>query len=318
MSKTKSFISTVKKIYNDNTAKVGETYTIRNATSNGAQAIGSILTRKNNKQNMPNSFYRKTYITPKGRVNRGSYAFEKRVLTNLGKTECPILRIKNSTDISLIFEMAKGGDLYSLVSYFEDTKTKMSEKQYILLLLQLLEGLRCIHDHGIYHGDIKLANIMLLHPFKEDTVPFIAFIDFGLSDYMQDGVCSKLGGTPGYMSPEIVRGSQYFDCVKSDLYSLGRVIDEITNHATYDYNANKWSSSPDETIVDFNMPTLQQYITDNLITPLSQLRNRPNWIDLESVMQYLKVVLENDSKRRKAKVQTAGHYRKTRRGKHNH
>jgi len=318
MSKTQSFISTVKKIYNDNTAKVGETYTIRNATSNGAQAIGSILTRKNNKQNVPNSFYRKTYISPMGRVNRNSYRFEKKVLNNLGKTECPILRIKNSTDISLIFEMAKGGDLFSLLSEFKASNTKMSEKQYILLLLQLLEGLRCIHEHNIYHGDIKLENIMLLHPFKEGTIPYIAFIDFGLSEYMDDGICRSLYGTPGYKSPEVVRGSQYFDCVRSDLYSLGRVIDEITNHAEYDYDANKWFSYPDETFVNFKMPTLQQYITDNLIIPLSKTQDRPTWFHLENIMQYLKVVLENDSKRRKSTVQTAGRHRKTRRGKHNH
>jgi serine/threonine-protein kinase len=101
------------------------------------------------------------------------------------------------------------------------------------LLGQLCEALQAAHQEGIVHRDLKPANLMVL----DSDTPYekIKVMDFGLAK-MLDGNpvnCRKVTdtgadfavGTPGYISPEQVRGEEIDH--RSDLYSVGVILFEL-------------------------------------------------------------------------------------------
>ncbi|HLK47801.1 MAG TPA: serine/threonine-protein kinase [Bryobacteraceae bacterium] len=80
-------------------------------------------------------------------------------------------------------------------------------------------GLAAAHERGVLHRDLKPANIMM------DRRGHVVIMDFGLaglSDQLQGDIRS---GTPAYMSPEQLAGTEV--TVKSDIYALGLVLYEL-------------------------------------------------------------------------------------------
>src|SRR5207237_3957004 len=99
---------------------------------------------------------------------------------------------------------------------------------------QLGEALQAAHAEGIVHRDLKPTNLMVVDP---DT-PYekIKVMDFGLAKLVESAVMpmynkvSDTGadfavGTPGYISPEQVRGDECDH--RSDLYSVGIILYEL-------------------------------------------------------------------------------------------
>ncbi|MFE9533185.1 serine/threonine protein kinase [Streptomyces sp. NPDC006691] len=86
---------------------------------------------------------------------------------------------------------------------------------------RLLKALKDIHGAGIVHRDLKPSNVML-------TVDGMKVIDFGIARALETSVESLLTstgmavGSPGFMSPEQVRGQSAG--VKSDVFTLGCVL----------------------------------------------------------------------------------------------
>ncbi len=99
------------------------------------------------------------------------------------------------------------------------------------LLGQLCEVLQAAHSEGIIHRDLKPANLMVVDP---DT-PYekIKVMDFGLAKLVQEKALTKISdanqefavGTPGYISPEQVRGEEMDQ--RGDLYSVGVILYEL-------------------------------------------------------------------------------------------
>ncbi len=102
------------------------------------------------------------------------------------------------------------------------------------LLGQLCEALQAAHTEGIVHRDLKPTNLMLVDP---DT-PYekIKVMDFGLAKLVDNGhralnkAVTETGadfavGTPGYISPEQVKGEDMDH--RSDLYSVGVILYEL-------------------------------------------------------------------------------------------
>jgi eukaryotic-like serine/threonine-protein kinase len=93
---------------------------------------------------------------------------------------------------------------------------------------QLAEGLQSAHDHGIYHRDVKPANILL----TAEGRPKLA--DFNVSHNSSDGAKGAIGGTLAYMSPEqLIAVDTESNAVpievgaRADLYSLAVVLWEL-------------------------------------------------------------------------------------------
>lgn len=110
-----------------------------------------------------------------------------------------------------------------------DTLThRPTEKQLLQWAVEAADALACAHSHGIVHGDIKPANLLL------DKDGHIRICDFGLAFATQapTGCQGSRGGTLRYMAPELqgdmVRnfaGDQYALCASLVEIAVGRPFD---------------------------------------------------------------------------------------------
>jgi serine/threonine protein kinase len=100
------------------------------------------------------------------------------------------------------------------------------------ILGQLCEALFAAHQEGIIHRDLKPANLMVVD--ADSPYETIKVMDFGLAklvDSVLPGPRSYVTntdfavGTPGYISPEQVRGEEMDH--RSDLYSVGVILFEL-------------------------------------------------------------------------------------------
>ena len=90
------------------------------------------------------------------------------------------------------------------------------------VMLDICDALRVCHENGICHRDIKPANILC------GATGDFYLGDFGVSQYTTapDATLTS-SGTARYAAPEQLTGQAD---PRSDLYSLGLVLYELTNH----------------------------------------------------------------------------------------
>src|SRR5215470_11548178 len=84
---------------------------------------------------------------------------------------------------------------------------------------QLCAGLAAAHERGVLHRDLKPANIMI------DGRGQVMIMDFGLAGLSEQSQGDVRSGTPAYMSPEQLAGTEV--TFKSDIYALGLVLYEL-------------------------------------------------------------------------------------------
>ncbi|MDD6783787.1 MAG: bifunctional serine/threonine-protein kinase/formylglycine-generating enzyme family protein [Prevotellaceae bacterium] len=112
----------------------------------------------------------------------------------------------------------------SLSARLKRTGKPMSEAELMLVISQILEALECVHAEGIWHLDLKPANIMI------DKKGNVQLIDFGASKQLKsaDGenlsTSSAMAYTAGYASSEQMEQNIEKIGAWSDLYSLGATI----------------------------------------------------------------------------------------------
>src|SRR5947208_6307726 len=132
----------------------------------------------------------------------------------------------------IVMEYIKGITLDQMVV---NNKGRLSPGRVGRLLGQLCEVLQAAHSEGVIHRDLKPANLMVVEP---DT-PYekIKVMDFGLAKLIDNASGmnmmhhqSNTGldfavGTPGYISPEQVRGEE--TDYRCDIYGVGVMIYEL-------------------------------------------------------------------------------------------
>jgi serine/threonine-protein kinase len=85
---------------------------------------------------------------------------------------------------------------------------------------KLCAGLAAAHDRGVIHRDLKPQNIMMNKRGE------VVIMDFGLAAIADQLSGAEVrNGTPAYMAPEQLKGSEV--TAKSDIYALGLVLYEI-------------------------------------------------------------------------------------------
>ncbi|CAD8156356.1 unnamed protein product [Paramecium octaurelia] len=102
----------------------------------------------------------------------------------------------------LILDLLRGRTLAEEIDLLKQKKELLSLKLVKLIMQQLLEGVRILHENNIIHRDLKPDNIMFREQNQYDT---LIIVDFGLSTFTD---VSKYQfpkcGTPGYVAPEIL------------------------------------------------------------------------------------------------------------------
>lgn len=120
---------------------------------------------------------------------------------------------QNPKEIIMVMEYISCGELFERVVADDFTLT---EKDCILFMRQICEGVTYMHSQNIVHLDLKPENIMC----HSRTSHEIKIIDFGLAQKIQPGVPVRvLFGTPEFIPPEIINYEPIG--VESDMWSLG-------------------------------------------------------------------------------------------------
>ena len=127
---------------------------------------------------------------------------------------------EKDSSLGIVMEYADKGDLFQLITERKKTKTFFKEPEIWKTFIQLLKGLKSLHELKILHRDIKSANVFL---FKGGIVKLG---DLNVSKVARKGLGYTQTGTPYYASPEVWKDKPYDS--KSDIWSLGCVIYEMT------------------------------------------------------------------------------------------
>ncbi|OXA37065.1 extracellular signal-regulated kinase 7 [Folsomia candida] len=127
-----------------------------------------------------------------------------------------------------------GETLRSWLHEGKDIKNLEVQKIQKTIILNLVEGLKFLHDHKIIHRDLKPENIMFS---KSGFSLPVKIGDFGLCRIIhnEDSVTGRLTksgvGTKAYMAPEI-RTGEYTQ--QADFFSLGLIIWEVAQFVTFE------------------------------------------------------------------------------------
>jgi serine/threonine-protein kinase len=148
-------------------------------------------------------------------------------------------RLNHPNSINIIdFGQTDDGTLFMAMEYLSGRSLArviaedqpIPERRVVHIGAQILAALGEAHALGIIHRDLKPENAML--EARRDEPDFVKVLDFGIAKLNEPGdgagrltqagiVC----GTPGYMSPEQVRGDELD--ARSDLYSVGIILYEM-------------------------------------------------------------------------------------------
>ncbi|XP_038152589.1 calcium/calmodulin-dependent protein kinase type II subunit beta isoform X3 [Cyprinodon tularosa] len=117
----------------------------------------------------------------------------------------------------LVFDLVTGGEL------FEDIVAReyYSEADASHCIHQILDSVSYTHQHDIVHRDLKPENLLLASKCKNAAVKLA---DFGLAIEVQGEQQAWFGfaGTPGYLSPEVLRKEAYGKPV--DIWACGVIL----------------------------------------------------------------------------------------------
>ncbi|XP_076374401.1 calcium/calmodulin-dependent protein kinase II isoform X35 [Megalopta genalis] len=117
----------------------------------------------------------------------------------------------------LVFDLVTGGEL------FEDIVARefYSEADASHCIQQILESVHHCHHNGVVHRDLKPENLLLASKAKGAAVKLA---DFGLAIEVQGDAQAWFGfaGTPGYLSPEVLKKEPYGKPV--DIWACGVIL----------------------------------------------------------------------------------------------
>ncbi|MCE9529734.1 MAG: serine/threonine-protein kinase [Planctomycetes bacterium] len=136
----------------------------------------------------------------------------------------------------LVFEYVEGGTLAERI-----IDRPLPPREAAELLVSLARAVHYAHRHGIIHGDLKPANILMpmirTHVVRgasaishDDTTADMRYpkiADFGLSQLHSSEGSARPGdviGTPSYLSPEQAAGNATSVSHLADVYSLGAIL----------------------------------------------------------------------------------------------
>ena len=126
---------------------------------------------------------------------------------------------ENSQSINIVMEYANEGDLQHKIEQYKKENRFFEENIIWSYSIQMVEGLKALHDEKIMHRDLKSANVFLFNN------KICKLGDLNVSKVVKNKMLYTQTGTPYYASPEVWKDKPY--SYKSDLWSIGCVIYEL-------------------------------------------------------------------------------------------
>jgi serine/threonine protein kinase/tetratricopeptide (TPR) repeat protein len=133
----------------------------------------------------------------------------------------------------LTMELVSGQTLRALLS-----AGPIDPDRALDIVRQVAEGLAAAHEQQVIHRDLKPGNVILRHDGR------VVVVDFGLarSPRVKNTSMNAIAGTPGYMSPEQLRGEPLSVC--SDVFALGILAFELlTGRSPFDHSSSAATTS---------------------------------------------------------------------------
>jgi calcium-dependent protein kinase len=122
---------------------------------------------------------------------------------------------ESAANLYIIMECCSGGELFDHIQ----ARGLYSEQDATVVLRQIIEGIKYLHDQRIAHCDLKPDNFLFL---SKETAAKLKIIDFGMSKHVERGTfLTKFRGTPYYVAPEVLTGKYSEHC---DIWSFGVVM----------------------------------------------------------------------------------------------
>ena len=184
----------------------GSVYLVRRRQDNKIYALKTVIMEKLNKREQENS------------VN------EVRILASVNHPN--VIGYKEAfwdddgSSLNIVMEYADDGDLHSKIEKMKKEGGCFKEPIIWSYAIQMIEGLKALHDMKIMHRDLKSANIFLVKDKHQCKLG-----DMNVSKVIKEKFLSTQTGTPYYASPEVWNDNPY--SYKSDLWSIGCVIYEL-------------------------------------------------------------------------------------------
>ncbi|RIA81190.1 kinase-like domain-containing protein [Glomus cerebriforme] len=188
---------------------------IYQATWLGGQDKTVILKRIKNSQGISKEFLNEL------KSIQSCYKIKHHIIEPYGVTKDPDLE-----DYILVMQYASKGDLHN---YLQKDFTNITwNKQKLLMLWQISEGLETIHNADFIHRDLHSGNILYVYiGLYESYRNEWKIGDLGLSQPANNTSSNnEIYGVIPYVAPEVFKGSTFSK--ESDVYSMGMIMWELT------------------------------------------------------------------------------------------
>jgi serine/threonine-protein kinase len=161
----------------------------------------------------------------------------------------------------MVMEYIEGKTLKARLSELSPEQERLPLDETLRIFRQIASALHYAHRKGLYHRDVKPANILI------DTEEHVYLADFGIARIVSDTAFTASGaflGTPSYIAPEQAMGESITRAC--DIYSLGVVLYElVTGKVPFD--------------ADTPLAVIQQHISAPLPMPSSLRSDIPEALE---------------------------------------
>ena len=127
---------------------------------------------------------------------------------------------EKTNSLNIVMEYADDGDLQTKINKMKNENGFFNESLIWHYSIQMIQGLKALHDKKIMHRDLKSANIFLIKDKHQCKIG-----DMNVSKVIKEKLLRTQTGTPYYASPEVWMDKPY--SFKSDLWSIGCIIYEL-------------------------------------------------------------------------------------------
>ncbi|MFK8113625.1 MAG: protein kinase [Rubripirellula sp.] len=162
----------------------------------------------------------------------------------------------SDTELLIVMERLEGMPLSERLR-----QSRLTTAEAVKIGVEVCNALIHAHEKQLVHSDLKPANLFL------SSSGLVKLLDFGLAvAYFPNKSTDRIGGTPGYMSPEQIRGESHLIDGRTDVWAFGIVMFEMLT------GARPFSAE--------NVAAMKQLTLIKLAPPLRQLNP-----DIDSELQ---------------------------------